>query len=45
VVAALGVLSRGRTVVTLTHRHDTAQGADRVLRLEQGRLVPLEEVQ
>jgi ATP-binding cassette subfamily C protein CydD len=45
VVAALGVLSRGRTVVTLTHRRDTAQGADRVLRLEQGRLVPLEEVQ
>lgn len=43
VVAALAELSRGRTVLTLTHRRDTAAGADRVLQLEAGRLRPLEE--
>lgn len=43
VVAALAELSRGRTVLTLTHRRDTAAGADRVLQLEAGHLRPLEE--
>lgn len=44
VVEALAELSRGRTVLTLTHRWETARAADRILKLEQGRLLPLEEV-
>ena len=45
VVAALAELSRGRTVLTLTHRRETALGADRILKLEAGRLLPLEVLQ
>ncbi|MGI8421523.1 MAG: ATP-binding cassette domain-containing protein [Gaiellaceae bacterium] len=36
---ALGRLREGRTVVTIAHRLSTAQRADRVVVLEQGRLV------
>ncbi|MBL8295920.1 MAG: ABC transporter ATP-binding protein [Bryobacterales bacterium] len=35
---------RGRTVVVITHRHEVARQADRVLRLEAGRLVEEPEV-
>jgi ATP-binding cassette subfamily B protein len=36
---ALSVLARGRTVVTIAHRLSTAERADRVAVMEQGRLV------
>lgn len=35
---------RGRTVVVITHRHEVARQADRVLRLDAGRLVEEPEV-
>jgi ATP-binding cassette, subfamily B, bacterial len=38
---ALGVLTRGRTVVTIAHRLTTAERADRIAVLESGRLVEL----
>ena len=38
---ALGVLTRGRTVVTIAHRLTTAERADRIAVLEAGRLVEL----
>ena len=36
---ALGRLTEGRTVITIAHRLSTARRADRVVVLEQGRLV------
>ena len=36
---ALAVLSKGRTVITIAHRLSTAQRADRVALMENGRLV------
>ncbi len=36
---ALSVLARGRTVITIAHRLSTAERADRVAVMEQGRLV------
>lgn len=39
VQAALGVLTRGRTTVSIAHRMNTAAAADRVLVLDAGRLV------
>ena len=38
---ALGVLARGRTVITIAHRLSTAERADRVAVLEHGRLVEI----
>jgi ATP-binding cassette, subfamily B, bacterial len=38
---ALGVLTRGRTVITIAHRLTTAERADRIAVLESGRLVEL----
>ena len=38
---ALSVLARGRTVVTIAHRLSTAERADRVAVMEQGRLVEI----
>jgi ATP-binding cassette, subfamily B, bacterial len=38
---ALGILTRGRTVVTIAHRLTTAERADRIAVLEEGRLVEL----
>lgn len=38
IVAALDRVSRGRTVLTITHRASAAAGADRVLELRDGRL-------
>jgi ATP-binding cassette subfamily B protein len=38
---ALGVLTRGRTVVTIAHRLTTAERADRIAVLAEGRLVEL----
>jgi putative ABC transport system ATP-binding protein len=36
---ALNQLTRGRTVVTIAHRMSTAEGADRVLVFDEGRIV------
>jgi ATP-binding cassette subfamily B protein len=38
---ALAVLARGRTVITIAHRLSTAERADRVAVMEQGRLVEM----
>jgi ATP-binding cassette subfamily B protein len=38
---ALGVLARGRTMITIAHRLSTAERADRVAVMEHGRLVEL----
>lgn len=38
---ALGVLTQGRTVITIAHRLTTAERADRIAVLESGRLVEL----
>jgi ATP-binding cassette subfamily B protein len=38
---ALSVLARGRTVITIAHRLSTAERADRVAVMEQGRLVEI----
>jgi len=38
---ALGILTRGRTVVTIAHRLTTAERADRIAVLEEGRLAEL----
>jgi ATP-binding cassette, subfamily B, bacterial len=38
---ALGVLARGRTVITIAHRLSTAERADRVAVMEHGRLVEI----
>ena len=38
---ALAALTRGRTVITIAHRLSTAERADRVAVLEQGRLVEI----
>ena len=38
---ALGVLARGRTMITIAHRLSTAERADRVAVMEHGRLVEI----
>jgi ATP-binding cassette, subfamily B, bacterial len=38
---ALGILTQGRTVITIAHRLTTAERADRIAVLESGRLVEL----
>jgi ATP-binding cassette, subfamily B, bacterial len=38
---ALGVVARGRTMITIAHRLSTAERADRVAVMEQGRLVEI----
>jgi ATP-binding cassette subfamily B protein len=38
---ALGILARGRTVITIAHRLSTAERADRVAVMEHGRLVEI----
>jgi ABC-type multidrug transport system fused ATPase/permease subunit len=38
---ALGVIAKGRTVITIAHRLSTAARADRVAVLEDGKLVDL----
>jgi ABC-type multidrug transport system fused ATPase/permease subunit len=38
-MAALGRLKQGRTVLMITHRPDTLDGCDMVLRVEDGRIV------